>query len=121
MRLILLLTVVPALSFAAEAPAPAPKTKPAATKPTTTKPTTAKPVAKRATRTAAATTRKPAPVKGPKVDSSDTSWRLQLGYGFTKETLDYSADAAPSSGALSQYAAASNSSSQSESPGSIRL
>jgi hypothetical protein len=65
----------------------------------------------------------PAPAKkaAPGVDNSDTSWRLDLGYGFTSEGLKYEASSTPDSPTLAGYSAASNSASSSSSAGSIRV
>jgi hypothetical protein len=111
----LLLTLVPALSYAADASTTTkPKPKP---KPKTTT-TTAKPSV---VRRPVATTPPPKRRAPLGVDRSDTSWRFDLGYGFTKEDLEYSASASADTPTLAGYGSASNSRSVSDSASSIRL
>lgn len=129
-RVLLLLCVVPTLTFAAETggtgTSKTTSTPKKATTTTTRRPATTSTTATRSTATSSRTP-KAAPRKaaGPRmaagVNTSDTVWRLQLGYGFTHESLDYSADATPTAPIGAGYAAKSTSSSQSASASSLRL
>ncbi len=129
-RVLLLLCVVPALACAAETGGSGgTKTTSTPKKTTTTttsrRPATTAPASTRSTatssRTPKAAPRSAVARNAPGVNTSDTVWRLQLGYGFTSENLTYSADATPDAAPLPGYAAKSTSSSQSASASSIRL
>ncbi|MBA3708969.1 MAG: hypothetical protein H0W83_09150 [Planctomycetes bacterium] len=133
-RLLMILSVAPVLAFGVESPTPAPKpkpktttTKPAttttrpATKPATTKPTTRPATTTKKSTAPARSTAKPVSRKPRGPFESDTVLRFDLGYGITKEDIDYSATSSPDTVTTGSFESRSTSQSSSTSASSYRL
>jgi hypothetical protein len=105
---VLLLILVPTLAVAADASGTS-----------STSSSTRKPASTAAYRSPAPTPRTDSVPIG--VDRSDTAWRLDAGYGATRESLKYTATASPDSPTLAGYSSTSHSASSGASAGSVRI